>query len=196
MTDQSTGRFACTGPCTRGVCGASTGSEPCETCCECRLTCDGPEPAAAQPVRHTADTITDDDLDQLYAQLRRARRAADHYFHTGLKAVGQAQLRAHDAEERAEQAEAKRDKACTAFNAKVIQLEQLHANRDANECRALAYGQAWQTAEQRAAQAERASASTILQAQRWAARARAAEATLERLEARIDAVLEPQEPTP
>ncbi|WP_328962946.1 hypothetical protein [Streptomyces virginiae] len=32
-------------------------------------------PAAEQPVRHTADTITDDDLDQLYARAEQAEAA-------------------------------------------------------------------------------------------------------------------------
>ncbi|MFE3762300.1 hypothetical protein ACFXPI_11105 [Streptomyces sp. NPDC059104] len=56
--------------------------------------------------RHTADTITDDELDQLYAALRDARGEADRYFHNGLKSTGQADMRAYDAEQRAKQAEA------------------------------------------------------------------------------------------
>ncbi|THA82753.1 hypothetical protein [Streptomyces sp. A0592] len=78
MTDQPISRFACTGPCTRGVCGVSAGVEPCGTCCECRLTCDGPEPATEQPARHTVDTITSDALDQLYAEREQLRAALDH----------------------------------------------------------------------------------------------------------------------
>ncbi|WKD36535.1 hypothetical protein [Streptomyces xanthophaeus] len=120
--------------------------------------------AAEQPVRHTADTITDDLLDELYA--------------------------------RAEQAEAERDKACTAFNAKVMQLEQAKRNQ-LGDAETISYWTSQTTlARDHSYWADRARASTILQARRWAARARIAEATLERLEARIDAVLEPQEPTP
>ncbi|GAA3374680.1 hypothetical protein [Streptomyces racemochromogenes] len=56
--------------------------------------------------RHTADTITGDELDQLYAELRDARGEADRYFHNGLKSTGQADMRAYDAEQRAKQTEA------------------------------------------------------------------------------------------
>ena len=57
-----------------------------------------------QPAQPTAATITDNV--QVHEELREARAAADRYFHNGLKAVGAAQWRAHDAEQRAKQAEA------------------------------------------------------------------------------------------
>jgi len=56
--------------------------------------------------RYTADTITDNALDQLYAERDEARAAADRYFTNGTKAVEQLHWRAHNAEQRAEQAEA------------------------------------------------------------------------------------------
>jgi hypothetical protein len=77
-----------------------------------------------------------------------------------------------------------------------VDLDEMRAERDTHQRRAEAYGEAWQAAQRATERAAAARASTILQAQRWAARARTAETVLERLEARIDAVLEPQEPTP
>jgi NAD-dependent SIR2 family protein deacetylase len=59
-----------------------------------------------QPVRHTVDTITSDALDQLYADRDEARAAADRYLTNGTKAVERLHWRAHNAEQRAEQAEA------------------------------------------------------------------------------------------
>ncbi|WP_327738420.1 hypothetical protein OG749_36160 [Streptomyces nojiriensis] len=56
--------------------------------------------------RHTVDTVTEHDLDQLHEELRQARLAADRCFHNGLKGVGAAEIRALNAEERAKQAEA------------------------------------------------------------------------------------------
>jgi acyl-CoA reductase-like NAD-dependent aldehyde dehydrogenase len=64
-----------------------------------------PGGAAEQPVRHTVDTITSDALDQLYAERDEARAAADRYFTNGTKAVEELNWRAHNAEQRAEQAE-------------------------------------------------------------------------------------------
>ncbi|MCX5587582.1 hypothetical protein [Streptomyces erythrochromogenes] len=111
-----------------------------------------------------------------------------------LRVQVEAELRVADM--RAEQAETERDKACTAFNAKVIQLEQAKRNQ-LGDFETISYWTSQTTlAREHSDRADRARASTILQAQRWAARARAAEAVLEHLEARIDAVLEPQEPTP
>jgi hypothetical protein len=58
-----------------------------------------------QPARHTVDTITSDALDQLYADRDEARAAADRYLTNGTKAVERLHWRAHNAEQRAEQAE-------------------------------------------------------------------------------------------
>ncbi len=64
------------------------------------------------PGRHTVDTITDPALHRLYDDRDMYARDWD------------------SARQRAEQAEAERDKACRAFNAKVIQLENLRAELD------------------------------------------------------------------
>lgn len=50
-----TGRFSCTSPCVRGVCGMAWTDDRCGQCCECRLTCDGPpQPADGLPERYAA----------------------------------------------------------------------------------------------------------------------------------------------
>lgn len=128
--EQHTGRFACTGPCTRGVCGASAGPKACGTCCECRLTCDGPEPATVPPVRHTADTITDNDLDQLYARV-------DFYEAAAARMRDRAEVatvRQTRAEQRAEQAEADRDRWQAGLETAEVQLE--HHRRTLDRVRA------------------------------------------------------------
>ncbi|MEW1638619.1 hypothetical protein AB0469_31745 [Streptomyces sp. NPDC093801] len=75
--------------------------------------------------RHTADTITDDALDELYARIETLEAvAAGNKRHV--------QFIVPDLENalaRAEQAEAERDKACTAFNAKVMELEEAKEDR-------------------------------------------------------------------
>lgn len=128
-----------------------------------------------QLVRHTVDTITDNDLDQLYTERDEARAAADRYFTNGTKAVEELHWRAHNAEQSAEQAEAERDKACTAFNAKIMELEK--AKREQlGDREAISY---WthqaRVARDFSAYDGRARAATIVQARRQAARAEQAE---------------------
>lgn len=76
-----------------------------------------------QPVRHTVDTITDDDLDQLYARIATLEHvAAGNKRHVQLIVPDlQAALA------RAEQAEHERDTACRAFNTVTLRLDDAEA---------------------------------------------------------------------
>ncbi|MFD4738696.1 hypothetical protein ACFWNQ_15185 [Streptomyces virginiae] len=130
-----------------------------------------------QPVRHTADTITDDELDELYARADKSERhfqlTAGHLEET-LGRLGEARSAlAAEADlsrrvlERAEQAEA------ALAQARRDQLTDGEAISYWTDAAALARDHSYW--------ADRARASTILQARRWAARARTAEAALARV---------------
>ncbi|AZM91453.1 hypothetical protein [Streptomyces sp. W1SF4] len=75
----------------------------CHRVAPCAPGCGAPLPAEPQPSRHTADTITDNDLDELYIRLWNALDARDAW-------AGKAEQQ----KERADQAEAALAKRCAA----------------------------------------------------------------------------------
>ncbi|MFD4740587.1 hypothetical protein ACFWNQ_24965 [Streptomyces virginiae] len=164
----------------------------CAHCCECSCgthPCTAPQPE--QPGRHTADTITDNDLDQLYAErekygqgwldadrkARVAEAALASEKETSQRLLVQRQEMAVERyawQERGEQAEQRAERAEAALaQARREQLTDGEAISYWTDAAGLARDHSYW--------ADRARASTILQARRWAARARTAEAAIDRV---------------
>ncbi|MGW5852115.1 hypothetical protein ACWFQ8_29915 [Streptomyces sp. NPDC055254] len=127
----------------------------------------------AQPARKLLDQMSDAELAALYGERDLAVSLLARVRETSAQLI-------NNANARADKAEAERDKACTAFNAKVMELEQAK-RQQLGDREAISY---WshqaRLARDYSAHDGRALASTIVQARRWAARARTAEAALAR----------------
>ncbi|MFJ3170615.1 hypothetical protein ACIPJK_07495 [Streptomyces roseus] len=108
----------------------------CHLVAPCNPGCGAPRPTAEQPARYTVDTITSD------SRRTSMRNLLDRADRGVLAASEAALLRQQIHEELSIAAQAR------------VNLDEVRAERDANERRAEAYGQAWKAAEQRAKQAE------------------------------------------
>lgn len=112
--------------------------------------------ATAQPVRHTADTINDDELDALYreqerrqAEIAYLRRLGQDLQTNATKVIEEQALARHEAEQRAEQAEA------------ALEQAELDAEQQERHFRTLSneresYRQGWKYEQKRRATAEAA----------------------------------------